>query len=59
MTKKEKATLEELARLVNSRFMSVNGDDQQRFYELVFRLNPESEVLMRYEGSLFDLLKGR
>ena len=55
MTKAEKQTFEELVRLVNSRFMACNNEDDERFLRLVFMINPESEVLMRYENTLFDL----
>ena len=58
MTKTEKELFEELARLVANKFMAVNQEDDEKFYRLVFRLNPSSEVMMSYECSLFDLARG-
>ena len=55
MTKQEKQLFEELVRLVNNRYFAGDQEDVEKFLRLVFRLNPESEVLMRYEGTLFDL----
>ena len=57
MTKSEKATFEELARLVANKAQFVHPVPEEEFYRLVFKLNPGSEVMMRYEGSLFDLAK--
>jgi len=58
MTKTEKQLFEQLARLVANRFLAVSNEDDREFYHLVFRLNPQSEVMMRYEGTLYDLARG-
>lgn len=62
MTKQEKQLFEDLVRRIGSRWCPFDNydveEEWQDFYRTVFRLNPGSEVLMRYEGSLFDLVRG-
>ena len=63
MTKRETELLEELARMIRSRWCPFDNydveEEWERFFRLVFKLNPASEVMMQYHGSLFDLATGR
>jgi len=58
MTKQEKQVFEALAQHVNNRALFYNHEDEENFLRMVFFLNPESEVLMRYEKTLFELARG-
>ena len=58
MTKTEKQVFEALVRHVNQHALFCNGEDEENFLRMVFYLNPESEVLMRYENTLFELARG-
>ena len=55
MNGNEKLVLEDLARHVHSKAMFCNHEDEEKFLRMVFWLLPESEVLMRYENTLFEL----
>lgn len=63
MTKQERELFEDLVRRIRSRWCPFDNYDPeeewQDFYRLVFRLNPGSEVMMQYAGSLYDLAMGR
>jgi len=63
MTKQEKQLFEALVIQVSSKWRPAllhnPQEEWQEFYNLVFRLNPESEVLMKYPGTLFDLAEVR
>jgi len=61
MTKTEKQIFESLVLQVSNKWFPYGNYDEQEewqeFYNKVFRLYPESEVLMKYEGSLFDMAR--
>jgi len=63
MTKTEKQLFESLVTRVSNKWSPFlvqpeeYKDEWQEFYNLVFRLYPESEVLMKYEGTLFDMAR--
>jgi len=63
MTKQERQAFEDLVRMVATRWCPYDNydvdEEWEEFYRIVFRLNPGSEVMMRYEGSLYDLCMGR
>jgi hypothetical protein len=62
MTKTEKRVFEALVRQISSKWCPFDNYDVEEewheFYNKVFYLNPESEVLMKYEGTLFDYVRG-
>jgi hypothetical protein len=59
MTKIEKQIFEDLVRQISSKWCPFDNydveEEWQEFYRKVFRINSASEVLMKYEGTLFDL----
>ena len=63
MTRQEKQLFEALVTQVACKWCPFDNydveEEWQEFYNLVFRLNPESEVLMKYPGTLFDLAEVR
>ena len=62
MTKQEKQVFDALVRQVANRWCPFDNYDTEEewdeFYKKVFRLDPDCDVLMRYECSLFDLARG-
>ena len=63
MTKKEKVLFEWMVNRISCCWTPFDNYDVEEewkaFYNMVFQLNPESEVLMKYLGNLFDLVEGR
>jgi len=62
MTKADKILFEDLVRRISNKWVpNINAKDKEEwdiFYKYVFKLNPGSEVMMKYDGTLFDLMKG-